>query len=146
MSNPPKIQSSHAILLLSDRYVLQLRDDIPTIADPGKWTLFGGLLNEGEDPLIGVRREVFEELSIKPLEYKPLWFEDCYAPFEKEVVRAWFFEADISEVWGAHQLKEGREVKAFKFEELSTIIMPSVMKIALRRHHNELIEKGKDIT
>jgi len=42
---------------------LQLRDDIPTIFYPGCWTLFGGHLEPGEDPLVGIRREIWEEIG-----------------------------------------------------------------------------------
>lgn len=38
----PEIQSAHAILLVSGNYVLQLRDDKPTISARGQWSLFGG--------------------------------------------------------------------------------------------------------
>jgi 8-oxo-dGTP diphosphatase len=47
----------------SRRYLLQLRDDIPTIAFPGKWGFFGGAVEEGESPDDAVTRELEEEIS-----------------------------------------------------------------------------------
>jgi hypothetical protein len=53
-----------AILTVGDRYALQLRDDVPTIASPGRWSLFGRSLNDGGSARIGIRREIFEELGL----------------------------------------------------------------------------------
>ena len=50
------------------RYLMQLRDNIPTITFPGYWSLFGGALENKETPVNGIRRELDEELSFAPLE------------------------------------------------------------------------------
>jgi 8-oxo-dGTP pyrophosphatase MutT (NUDIX family) len=47
-------------------YLMQLRDDIPTISYPGHWCLFGGAVEPGEDDLQGMARELEEELAFKP--------------------------------------------------------------------------------
>ncbi|MBD1876165.1 NUDIX domain-containing protein [Nodosilinea sp. FACHB-131] len=52
-----------AILYQGDRFLLQLRDDIPTIAWPGHWAFFGGHLEPGEDPDTAVYRELEEEIG-----------------------------------------------------------------------------------
>jgi 8-oxo-dGTP pyrophosphatase MutT (NUDIX family) len=52
-----------AILEQDGRFLMQLRDDIPTILYPGVWGLFGGHLEKGEDPEIGLKREVKEEIN-----------------------------------------------------------------------------------
>jgi len=62
-----------AILLRSDGAVLlQHRDDIPGISNPGKWSLFGGGLEAGETPLAGLLRELEEEIGVQPATYRPL--------------------------------------------------------------------------
>ena len=43
------------------RVLMQLRDDIPTIADPGCWVVPGGEIEAGEAPEDGARRELLEE-------------------------------------------------------------------------------------
>ena len=70
----PKLQAAQAILVLGSKYVMQFRDDRPDIPSPGIWSLFGGMVNEGEDPKRAVEREIYEELSIVPPSYEYLWF------------------------------------------------------------------------
>jgi 8-oxo-dGTP diphosphatase len=41
--------------------LMQLRDDIPTIVDPGCWVVPGGVVDPGEAPEDGARRELLEE-------------------------------------------------------------------------------------
>lgn len=129
------IESAHAILILGTKYVLQLRDKDPNISASGQWSLFGGRVEEGEDPLCTVSREVREELSICPSSYIFLWSGYYYAEFEQAVIQMWFFEAQIDKVWKGHRLAEGQAVGAFTFEQLVGLNMPSVMREALERHH-----------
>jgi 8-oxo-dGTP diphosphatase len=44
-------------------YLMQLRDDIPTILSPGKWGFFGGSIENGETPIEAAQRELTEEIS-----------------------------------------------------------------------------------
>ena len=76
MNKSPQIQSTHAVLMLSGDYLLQLRDNKPNIAAPGQWSLFGGMLQNTETPLQAIKREIFEELRIEPLVYKQLYYKD----------------------------------------------------------------------
>lgn len=46
------------------RLLLQLRDDKPGIIAPGKWGLFGGGIEPGEDPGDAVAREFEEETGL----------------------------------------------------------------------------------
>lgn len=145
-SQVPKIQSAHAILILDGDYVLQLRDNKPTIAAPGQWSLFGGKIKIGEPPLQTIKREIYEELLIEPHKYRYLWFKDYFFPFEKEVIRTWFFVADVSSVWSNHQLREGQAAKTFRFEQITSLNlkMPPVMRQTIERFH--IHAKGKEQT
>jgi 8-oxo-dGTP diphosphatase len=51
------------VILLDEagRVLMQLRDDISTITDPGCWVNPGGVLDPGEAPEDGARRELLEE-------------------------------------------------------------------------------------
>ena len=55
------------VVLLNDagQVLMQLRDDIPTIADPGCWVVPGGEIDPGEAPEAGARRELLEETGYR---------------------------------------------------------------------------------
>ena len=48
------------------RYLLQLRDNVPTITFPAYRSLFGGELEGLETPINGIKRELYEELGYRP--------------------------------------------------------------------------------
>ncbi|MGB3559785.1 MAG: NUDIX hydrolase [Geitlerinemataceae cyanobacterium] len=52
-----------AILYRHDRFLMQLRDNIPNIVYPGFWTFFGGHIEPEETPEIAVKREILEEIG-----------------------------------------------------------------------------------
>ncbi len=124
----PKVETAHAILLVSGNYVLQLRDDIPTIAAPGQWSLFGGVIKTKESPLKAVKREIKEELSIESKEFTFLWAADYYCDFIGDMVRTWLFLSDITKLWPRHILKEGKDVVIFEYDRLRNLNMPDEIR------------------
>lgn len=61
-----------AVLWRADGTVLlQHRDDDPAINSPGKWSLFGGAIEPGEDPETAMLRELEEEIGFRPSRYHP---------------------------------------------------------------------------
>jgi 8-oxo-dGTP pyrophosphatase MutT (NUDIX family) len=48
-----------------DRYLLQLRDDVPHIWYPDHWGLFGGSVEPGESEIEALLRELQEELELE---------------------------------------------------------------------------------
>jgi 8-oxo-dGTP diphosphatase len=58
-----KIPVAIAILHQDNKFLMQLRDDIPTILYPGYWAFFGGHVEAGETPKEAVVREIFEEIG-----------------------------------------------------------------------------------
>ena len=135
LAQAPKFQSAHAILMVSGGYALQLRDDKPTISAPGTWSLFGGLIRPGETPMQTIQREIAEELCIEPGEFLPLGFTDYFSDFEKEVIRTWFFVAEVTGLWPGHKLTEGQGAEVFAFADLARLTMPPVMRRRLTQFH-----------
>ena len=74
-------QVAIAILYQENKFLMQLRDNIPTIVYPNHWALFGGHMEAGETPDVTVKREILEEIG-----YIPSTFSEfgCY-PDEKAV-------------------------------------------------------------
>ena len=58
------IQVSGVLLVQDGMYVVQRRDNIPTIAEPGKLSLWGGHIEGEETPLQGAVRELKEETGV----------------------------------------------------------------------------------
>ncbi|NEQ40464.1 MAG: NUDIX domain-containing protein [Okeania sp. SIO3I5] len=75
-----------AILYREGKFLLQLRDDIPGIAHPGKWAFFGGHIESGETAEAAVKRELAEEISYTP---EMVW-EFCVYP-DTNVIRHVFY-------------------------------------------------------
>ena len=55
-----------AILHRDDKFLFQLRDDIPNIVYPAHWGFFGGHIDPGETPHEAVVRELQEEITYFP--------------------------------------------------------------------------------
>jgi 8-oxo-dGTP pyrophosphatase MutT (NUDIX family) len=55
-----------AILYRDNKFLFQLRDDIPNIVYPAHWGFFGGHLDPGETPDEAVIRELQEEIKYSP--------------------------------------------------------------------------------
>jgi 8-oxo-dGTP pyrophosphatase MutT (NUDIX family) len=134
MHKTPEIQSAHSVLLLDGKYVLQLRDDMPDIAAPGQWSLFGGMIVPDETPLKSIQREIFEELSIQSMGFQYLWFINYFVEFDQERIRSWFFSADVKDVWPRHKLMEGQDTSIFPYERTKALKMPWVMRETIDRY------------
>jgi 8-oxo-dGTP diphosphatase len=63
MSDKFPVEVAIAILPYEGKFLMQLRDNIPSIIYPGLWGLFGGHIEVGETPEIAVVREVIEEIG-----------------------------------------------------------------------------------
>ncbi|WP_204137885.1 NUDIX domain-containing protein [Halomicronema sp. CCY15110] len=61
-----KTEVAIALLMHEGQFLLQLRDNIPTIVYPGHWAFFGGHIEPGETPEEGVWRELKEEINYVP--------------------------------------------------------------------------------
>ena len=73
LARQPDREVAAAVLTSWDgRYLLQRRDDKPSIHLPDHWALFGGSLEPGEPPAAGMVRELEEELGFRARSVTPL--------------------------------------------------------------------------
>ncbi len=61
--NKQLVHVAIAILYQDGKFLMQLRDNIPSIIFPGYWAFFGGHIEPGETPEVAVQREVLEEIG-----------------------------------------------------------------------------------
>jgi 8-oxo-dGTP pyrophosphatase MutT (NUDIX family) len=61
--NQNRTEVAIAILYQDDKFLMQLRDNIPNILYPGYWAFFGGHIEPDETPEIAVQREILEEIG-----------------------------------------------------------------------------------
>ncbi len=60
----PQFRVAGTLIIQNDEYVLQHRDEKPGIAEPGAYSLWGGMLESGELPMDGALRELKEETGL----------------------------------------------------------------------------------
>ena len=108
-----------AIIVLEDgRYLLQHRDDIPQIWYPDHWGCFGGAVDEGEDPITALKRELYEEIEFSPrgLAYFTRFDFDLAELGMDRYYRLYYVAPMTSVELDRLVLHEGREMKAFSGE------------------------------
>jgi 8-oxo-dGTP pyrophosphatase MutT (NUDIX family) len=94
---------------------MQLRDEIPHIAYPGHWGLFGGHLEAGETPQEGLQRELLEEINYVPETLSPfrsyaderifryVYYSQLTVPVEKLILQ----EGWDLDLLNANDIKQG---------------------------------------
>ncbi|MEH1902472.1 MAG: NUDIX hydrolase [Nostoc sp.] len=79
--NSQPVHVAIAILYQKNKFLMQLRDNIPGILYPGYWALFGGHIEPDETPEVAVKREILEEIGYT----LPPFIEFGYYPDERVV-------------------------------------------------------------
>jgi 8-oxo-dGTP pyrophosphatase MutT (NUDIX family) len=99
--------------------LLQKRDHLPTIREPGKWDVWGGHCEEGETPKACAVRELREEIGVEMTDTAALKFL-MTRPVEgqEESVFAYLYEAD-----GTPPVYEGERAAWFTPEAAASLSM-----------------------
>lgn len=114
-------KASVSVLLVTpnDEVVVQLRDEITGIENPGCWSLIGGWIEVGEEPIDAINRELHEEVSVsggEKLSLGPItfmWSDD-------RTDRPWTEYIFHAEIRNSHEkllISEGQSIKAFNLDQ-----------------------------
>jgi len=110
-----------ALLVHEDgRYIVQLRDALPTIFYPGHWGCFGGAVDARETPLAALKRELAEELEFaapSAIEFTRFEF-DLSRLGQRKVYRIYFEILVSAAVFDRFVLHEGAAFEAVEGREL----------------------------
>ena len=118
-------QTVKAIIYSKGKILLQLRDDKPNIFYPGCWGLFGGNVDENEDPIYALKRELEEEIGFRPKTLSLLFSWNHY----KYNSILHFFLVPLSIDYEDLCLNEGQSMNLFSLEQINKLkITPSLEK------------------
>ena len=107
------IRVAKAILLDRDgRVLIYLRDDKPTIPFPNQWDLIGGMVEAGESALVGLLREVAEEIGVELATAQPI--EEYATPQNEHFTIFW---AQLDAIPSELTLTEGQSLTSIDLSE-----------------------------
>lgn len=107
-----KVEVAIAIIHQDDKFLMQLRDDLPNILFPGHWGFFGGHIEPGEDADTGVRRELYEEIGYRPQSIT------LFETTEDDRVIRHFFQAPLTVSVEELELNEGQDLGLCTVEDI----------------------------
>jgi len=119
------VEVALAMLQREGRWLMQLRDESPTIVAPGCWGLFGGHLEAGETPEQALRRELLEEISWQPPDLELVMVH----PIHRRTAHV--FRGELSVPLEQLQLLEGQDLDLVSPEHL---LMGSIWSTKLAAH------------
>jgi len=126
---------SAGILVHNKKMLLLHRDNIPTIGNPDKWGLIGGIIEDNETHEEAFRRESMEEISIVPQNLVYMG-ERVNAKGN----RGFYYFAVLSkdEVGRLELGDEGQELRFFSFNELFDIELTKQFSIYIRDNKDKV--------
>ncbi len=102
---------------------------------PGYWGLFGGRLENSENPVGGLRRECREELEAKSLEQaleNPTHLTDVSTKRDGKTISIRYYEAPLTEEMDSLQLKRNEREKKVEGEGLGWFTEEEIHHLWLR--------------
>jgi 8-oxo-dGTP pyrophosphatase MutT (NUDIX family) len=134
----PAANSAVAVILVDgSKYLMQLRDNKPTIFYPGHWGLFGGAVDGNESPEQAVRRELDEELGFRPAEISFLTEFNFDLSFVggKRIYRRYYEVRATGDQIASLRLTEGSAMDAFRPETLFNLRLTPYDSFAVWLHY-----------
>lgn len=107
-----KVEVAIAIIHQKDKFLMQLRDDLPNILFPGHWGFFGGHIEPQENADIGIKRELQEEINHIPKNIT------LFESTEDERVIRHFYQAELTVPIEQLQLNEGQDMGLCNIEDI----------------------------
>ncbi len=106
------ISVAMAIIYQDGKYLMQLRDDLPTIVYPGVWGFFGGHIEAGEEPEAALKRELIEEINY-PAEQLIKFRQNTAGNYVRHL-----FSCPLTVPFSQLELKEGWDLKLLTLAEI----------------------------
>lgn len=131
MENSQDKQIVSAIVVFDGKILLLQRNNTPGIRDPECWQLPGGGVEENETPDIAISRELQEEISIAPKTVRFL-----ITPYPKTHV--YYVPLTEDEVTNVKIGNEGKDLRFFSLDEMSTIPLTQKLRIVLETQQDTL--------
>jgi len=101
-------------------------------SSPGKWSIFGGAIEEGENPLKAVKRECFEEIEYK-LKNPKLILKIIY---NEKIAHIFIEEYDTNKKL---VLNEGDDMGWFNFKEIKKLDASVLMNKIIEAKIEEIV-------
>ena len=121
--NNEMISAGCVLTDLNNNIYLQKRDQNKNIYFPGQWGLFGGSCEKDESPEDAIKREIFEELTIKIISPKKFLILKITTKYlgTKSRIRHFYHQKLNSTILSNIELREGETYNSFSFDKLPSL-------------------------
>ena len=128
------IKSSKAIIIVNNNYLLQLRDKKENISFPNHWGLFGGRLDDRENYLKALKREIREETNLDVRVKRKILCVNFSIIGLKKKRNLQYFECHIV---GKKKIKlsEGKKYNFFSFNQIKKLNIVPMDFVAIKTHY-----------
>ncbi len=128
---------SKAIVVYKKKVLLLLRDNIPTIHAPNKWSLPGGCGEDKEGPEQTLLRELEEEIGVIPTRF----LYRGKSQGRDRAKRCLYFVKLTDEEAGRLRLgDEGQKMEFFSLDQMKNIDLAPKTAFCLKKYGKEAIE------
>ena len=128
------LKSAKAIIIVNDKYLLQLRDNNKKNYFPNYWGLFGGQLNKNETYSNAAKREIKEEINLNIKIFKKIFSVNFNIIGLKKRRSIIYYECKIKKQANII-LAEGQKYKFFSFNKIKKLKIVPIDFVAINAHY-----------